>query len=332
MTRTVLKGPAVLLYGGSAANNTFYTESEIVVDVDFETEAIRNQVYGRVTDACMERAVRITTTPMGVWKGGSAAWAARVALLWPHLGAVLGSSIFAATAAAEKTLVVWTKVDGKKYTFHSAGVIKMPSMGLGAKRNLCGAVTWAGLAKLDGSNNLQNWSVDNSLYSVADAAFSDTNFNQTDELRTPYTGAWGAVDGFTSIHTRDGWQIDFDMTTEPDPSDDYGVINYSITDLDFKARCIPLDPTMTQALTSMKLQGSGAARGQLLSSIQSNAALVIGGAEVGYPMVTLYKAQLVPAKFQFGLTTYRNGEFVWKANRYFSAGVGGSLAEIGVTS
>lgn len=312
ITRTIVGGPAIIQYGGTAQANTFYTESDITVDVRHETVDINTSQYGRVDRAVRNVSIEVTCTPTGIWSGGTTNFTDKVALLWPHISTTFGAKLFSATQAAEKTLIIWT-LDGAKYTFQSAAVMRMPSLQLSGERILCGPMTFVCIRELaTTSNYVQAWNVADTMVVESAASFTDSTFAASDILIDTYSAVWGSVTGFTSIETMDGFTVDFNVDMTPQNVDGYGTVDYWITNVTAECRFRPIGPTLSQAIAAMKIQDTGSARGMLMSQIQATN-LVISGSAAGRPKLTLYSAQLTQLPGEFGVDKNRVGECVFEA-------------------
>jgi len=312
ITRTIVGGPAIIQYGGTAQANTFYTEDDITLDVRYDTVDINTSQYGRVDRAVRNVTTEVSCTPTGIWSGGTTNFTDKVALLWPHISTTFGAKLFPATQAAEKPLVIWT-LDGTKYTFQSAAVMQMPSIQLSGERILCGPMRFVCIRELAASTNVvQAWSTADSVVVESSASFTDATFAVSDILIDTYTAAWGSVTGFTSLETIDGFTVDFNTDLSPQTVDGYGIVDYWITNVTAECRCRPIGPTLTNAITAMKIQGSGSARGMLMSAVQASN-LIISGSAAGRPKVTLYSAQLSQLPGEFGVDKTRVGDVVFEA-------------------
>jgi hypothetical protein len=317
MTRDILCGPAVIQYaytqgtapGSVPAVNTIYTQDDIVVTHSLETIPVMTSQFGKVDDVVTDRLIEITCTPAALWQGGSSAFAGRVALLFPHLASSVGAWLFPVTQAAERPLRIWTIPDGKTYEYQSAAITKMPSLRCAAEKQLCGPMTFRCIQELATSTNaIQAWSAATSVLADGTVAFADTSFGYADILQDIYTGAWGSVTGFTAIDTAEGFEFDWDVSFTPIKVDAYGTVNWMLTDAVANCRVQPVGVSVADLIASMKLQGTGAARGQSLAAIQSASSLVVSGSAAGRVKVTLYGAQIKTAPTVYGQTALRIGQ------------------------
>lgn len=292
---SILRGPAVIQFDGQS----FYSRDDITVELGLDTFEVRTSLHGKVDDRVSERIARVRFTPAGEWEA--------LGVLWPYASATIGASVFGAT---DKPLVVQT-ADGKRITFQAAAVTRMPSLTLSATKQIHGEVEFTCI----GTDN-EAWTVTENLVDVRSQAFADTGFDPASIITQPYVGAWGATPPWNSIKSKEGWQVDFDLSLEPVTVDDDGTVDMTFGSLTVTAACRPLGISETQFIDALRLQGTGNARGRSLQANSND--LVISGTGV---VITLRKCQLKTGGMAFGPTTERIAQCQWVVTRQFIGGV-----------
>lgn len=337
LVNSIIRGPAVIYYGVTGAQQTFYTEDSIRLGITLAETPYSNAQYGRMGSRTFEVQVEVTATPNGIWAAGTE-FAARAAMLWPHVSTTyFGGGIFPTTKATQRELVIWSISEGVKYTFHNSSVTKMPQLVLSGMKLMAGSCTWTCLRSLTSGNALAPWSSTGDLIytkSSEDFAASGHPNSSGDELFDIYTAAWGSITGFTGMEAEEAFVFDFGAGLTPKQTDAYGIYDYQIDDVTASCKFVPaVGPTMDQILTALKIQGSGSARGATLQSLNSATSLIVSGSTSGRPKITLTGAQIVGLPATYGVTDNRIGEVTFESSRTF----GGSalvtpvaLASIGV--
>jgi hypothetical protein len=292
---TILRGPAIVQFDGA----TFYTKGDIQANIDLETLEIVASLYGKVDERQMNRTGIVRFEPVGEWES--------LGVLFPYASTLIGASMF---GAVDKPLVIWTQ-DGKKITFASAAVTRMPSIMLSAKKTLLGEMEFATLGP---DNKAWNDAVDK-FVKIEAVAFPASTFSSAAVITQPYTGVWGTAP-WDSIKTVEGWTVDFDLSYDALEVDAEGKIDLTLGALSVSARSQPLGITEQNLADALKIQDASAARGRSLFSVGTD--LVISNTGVS---VTLTKAALKAGGFAFGPTTPRIGELTWVATRTISGGV-----------
>lgn len=300
---TILRGPAVITFGGA----TLYSKSDIELELAIDTFEVTTSIYGRVDERVTDRVTKITFTPDGQWES--------ISVLWPYATMALGDSVFTGT---DRPLVIKTK-EGKTLTFAAAALTKMPSLTLGATRTSMGALEFTCI----GANN-DDWTTASNLVAVASAAFSDATFDPSAIITEPMSAAWGASSPWNAFKTSDGWTIDFDLRLSPVVVDDEGLVDMTFDSLVVTAKATPLGITEANVITALKLQGAGATRGRSLQTGASDLVLTGASGRVIY----VRNAQLTKGPLKFGSGALRVGELTWQATRKFTAGVAAPLFQI----
>ena len=164
---------------------------------------------------------------------------------------------------------------------------------------------------------------------IAAQAFTDASYDETKEFQLAYSAAWGAAP-FDAIETMAGFKFNFDLQTEDDISDSYGIYNKTVTEFGVTGTFSPIGITEAQVLTAMGVQGTGAVRGRRMAAMARDLTLSTG--VEGDPFFTLYNCILTQAPGMHGRTANNMGDLQLVAERKFNAGVVQPLFETGLTA
>jgi hypothetical protein len=307
---TIITGPAIVIFGGG----TFITKEDIKVTTGFDMFDIATSILGKVDERVKERKAEVTITPSGEWEN--------LAVLWPYGAMALGKSIFDGASfggsAGDRTLVIHT-IAGVKLTFAAAAITKMPDIILSATKTLIGAVTFTCIGKDNTS-----WATADSFLKVESSALANpaSTFDPANILTQPYVGAWASP--FDAFSTMAGFNVSFNLKTNPIENDSDGIVDHRFADLAVEAKCQPIGFTEAQLVTALALQSTGAIRGRSQKSVGTD--LVITGTGVS---VTLTKASMRSGQLDFGSAAPRLGEVVFSANRNFTSGSADPLFLVG---
>lgn len=224
------------------------------------------------------------------------------------------------TQVVEQEPLIIHTIAGKVITFHVAAVTVMPEFLGSAVQTPLGSVSFEVFRK----NGIAA-STDDSRYSVSTSAFSfDSSFDPAQIVTQPYEAAWGSSpwDAFSS---KNGFRVSFPISLTPIEDDACGIIGRRLSAVAAEVRGQPTNVSESDALTALKLQGTGAGRGRRI--VGSN--LNLSGTGV---YVRVYGASLVAAPLGFGSQIDRAGEFVWRSARTFTSGVPGPVFLVGTAA
>lgn len=307
---SLVRGPSKNTYNGGVC----FSKEDFEIKIIKDTLPITTSPTGKADERVIEVQVEASITPDGRWTNAVlGAFINPVANMVPGASLLTGSDLpFVASAS-----------DGQIHTINAAAVTKLPDIFLSAKKTMFGSLTVRGYRSL-----ATGWLDANSLYTLATSggSLTDTTWVPQNIVVQPYSATWGAISGFTSFDTQDGWTISFNMETEEIETDSTGKIDVAFKSLEVMAKCVPVGPTATQILTAAKIQGlsgsSGMARGYSLHNDGSGSVtpdLVITGQD-GASIVTLAAANIKTAGYQFGATKLRNGEVGFVSTRKYTTG------------
>jgi len=304
----IVTGPGTVQLG--AAGPVFYDKDGIDAAWEITRGEVLTSVFGKVDEFMDDRLCRIAFTPAGEIAS------ADITALYPHQNPSIGDDIF---GASDTACIVHSKA-GQKVTFHAAAITAMPDLILSPGKTAFGQAQITAILKNEGDP-----ANDDSFYTVAAEAWSDTSFASANVKRLIYSAAWSTI--FTSIITEDGWTLSFDMGVTYRKVDDYGTVKASLESVDVMAKCRPVNLSESDVLDALRLQDTGGARG---TSHRQNKDLVITG--TGSALVaTIKDAALVEGPLRWGSTDLRIGEIGFIGQRAESAGSFGNLFTITVS-
>lgn len=256
---SILRGPAIV----TRDSVTFYFKGGLKVNPRYDLFTIDTDAKGKIDTRVKQILWEITGTPVGMISSGV------LSALFPHTQCNPGESALPAT---DKPLVIHPLNAKEKLTLSNSFVFKMPDLNLGATKTALGQVTWYALG-----NDNEAWSHDDHLYSLADAAFTDTSLAKTTIQTVPFTAVLGALAApWNGIQTKDGWTLSFDTGLEAQEVDDIGIFDWIYTgDASVTAKCKPIGIKVADLLGLMNMQGTGIARG--MSILDKKYDLVLSG-------------------------------------------------------
>lgn len=261
---TYTKGPAVVVFGSDAAKVSLYSEADISIDEKLTTEVEDSDAFGPIKEFVSEREVDISFTPKSILTTSI------LNAIFPYMKAntwKIGDPLF---PQVDVPLAIYG-FDGTIRSYKASAVWKMPSVHLGMKKPQFGEISFKCLGVGDAAwGAVGETGTEGSLSSLTqtggDWDTASDDLDATKLIRDYATLNWGAApfDAFTSV---DGVDIDFNLGTDPDPSDKFGVQNYRITGLDVSAKFAPNGITEAQLAARYLIQGATAARGASLTTM-----------------------------------------------------------------
>lgn len=283
---TIITGPALVTFAGQS----FWSKGDIKLSPINKRFQIETSHFGRVDERFSDKRIEVEFEPSGNFT------TARAAVLWPYGATAVGASIYGAT---DRPLVIW-KRDGTKYQINNASLTQMPNIRMAVDKTTVGPVKFTGLLakNVDPTNAAAYYTVSSGTY-PGDAGFT---------VSTIYTQApsatWGSSP-WAAFYTEAGWEISFSLKLAEQAVDGLGTVDMTLQQIDVSAKAIPVGPTVAQVMTSLQ---SNAALGASLASANN---LVLATATSGSPTVTLNKAALVDAEFMYGNTKKQIGVCEW---------------------
>jgi len=287
----------------------FFTTDTFGIVPEVQTFDIKLEGFTQKDERVSDIPIRVQLTPDGRVNNNL------LAEFFPYQNALPGAS---ACGASDKAFVAHG-ADGALATVLAVCVNQMPEIVFSATRSLFGQLGLVGVL----ANNMDPDDADSRMtYAATGSTFVDSAFSLAAIPTQQYIGAWGAVTGFTAINTREGFKFSAEADLEPCPVDGLGVPDYRVVEVRAMLSCIPVGPTAAQLLTNLKIQGTGARIGRSLNA--DAAAFTLVGAD-GITYLTIPKASLKQAGFQFGKRVLRNGEIGFVATLNHTTGTQGNL-------
>lgn len=291
---TIIAGPAIVTFN----SQTYYSESDIVVNFKRDTFAVKTSLHGTVDTRLTSAMAEITFKPVGALD--------TVAKYIAYAATQVGSMLIDQTTP--KTVVIWGK-DGKKMTWASGFISKLPSFDLSATKTAIGSMTITCFASPSVAlTNAAAWNT------AASASLADTSFDETKILTGAYTAALGSV--FTGLASEDGFTFEPIMSVSMKRVDNFGYVNALLNDLTYAVRFKPVGLTEAELWAALKLQDTSAIVPG--ASVCSADDLVISAGAVSF---TLADAGIVSAVTQYGLESLRLGEVAFVNRKTFTTGV-----------
>jgi hypothetical protein len=297
---------------GYAAFNghNFFTRDDINIAHMPVWERVNTSNFGPVDSFKKGNVLKIPLRLWGAWENLSD--------LFPSylMNPIPGTRIFGTSDAA-------LTVQGRNndlITYSNARLTRLANLYLGVDSDLFAAdVEFTALLKNNANPEDANsyHTRGSNSYSEVTAAFAKTNWK-----RTRFTGAWGAISGFTAMTPKLGVNISWDIGLDEDPVDGLGVVDMLVQYMVGQAKCIPIGPSLAQVKTNSQEE---AFNGILASTISGD--LVWTGANSG-PVVTLKNAYLKGNNLVFSPKLLRIGELTWETTRAFSTGTPAVVASV----
>jgi hypothetical protein len=313
LDRTLLKrGPAVVTYGGA----TLYTNADILARFGPVWNPVNTSMYGQVDKFIKDRVYKVPLRLWGAWEN--------LSVLFPSyaLTPQAGASIFGATATP---LVILAR-NGDQITYQNAQITKLANLYLGVDSDIFAAdVEFTCIIGNSSGSTMYNPEDANAYYATATGqAYADSAFAKTNYKRVRFTGAWGALAGFSAIIPQKGFQIGWELDAKPLTCDGLGTVDFTIGEnvLQGTCRCIPIQPTMAQ------LEAQVAAQGVPLGTLLSNTSADLTLTGNDGPVLVLKGAAISEHGYAFGIEPLRQGEVTWTTTRGFTANLPDGIATV----
>jgi len=293
----------------------------IKAGIEQEALPVGSGFHGQMTHVQGGVVAKIGLTPFDNWGA--------LATLFPsYLGVSVGATAGAlaigthphnVSGGADLPGVIWTP-DGRSYTFPRVAVTKHPDLHLGVDKALFGPMELTGLVatgKAMGSAG--------AFYTIVASGAADPGgqMTLTDFQRGAWTGVWGTSAGFGGdatpypIEAEDEWVITSEIKYSALPVQKV-VRAFKLDSVKFMARVRPYGPTHANIDAAIAINASRLLGSQIANS--TTAADLVLTNQNG-KTITLKKADVVGAGFEFGGTKLGNGEIGFLNTMQFTAGV-----------
>lgn len=282
-------GPCKLTLGSTV----IYTEGNVQLEPTFNNRAIPSAVTGDHDDVTVDLTWKIRFTPKSVWSSD-------------YRAALIPSAYYSATLAGTRLIGATTKnltvtgSDGEQFIFARAAITRLPELYLGLGASLWGEVEMTAFIG------------DGKTPDEEEAFFQyDTGitWSQSDFPTAHQEGlcklAWGAVTGWTSVFSEDGFRLTHELKLEPVKQ---GNITVDMKIMSYRGMLgfRPQGPTTAQLNTAAgtAVVGGGAGIGSRLSGRAHDAVVTGNGISV-----TLKNASVHRGRFNFDNKLNRHDEW-----------------------
>ena len=270
---------------------SIYFEGGVKITPKPTWRALPSSVAGEQDDTLVDLVYEITGTPMAVWTANYRTVLLPAAL---HGFSTTGSRLI---GAVNRTVSV-VGSDSNGFDFTRAILTKMPEVNLGLGLSLFGECTWT--AYIGQGNALTD---PNAFYIPNTTAWSQADYPTTHEEEM-FTGAWGAVTGFSNMFSEAGFKLTHESKLDPVKQGNV-TVDHRINGYRGMMAFLPQQPTTAQLKAALAMDGTGGGLGTRRSA---NAAdLVVSGGSGA--SVTLKSSAPRTGTFIFDNKVNRHGEF-----------------------
>jgi hypothetical protein len=290
-------------------------EGKIVLSLNETTADYAAGQWGHIGEQPTDQIVDLTFKPFDQWILLPALFPAYLgcdtsAIAGGAAAALkVGTRPHAATVATGTHCKVWTW-DGRLYDIVRAAIVGIPSLHLGTARALFGDAKIVGLPDLSVAMGSSGYLITANAITESGGTDPDISFSMASFVREAWTGAWGAVTGFTAIQAEEEWTIE--TTAQFSPLKVQGrTLSMQFDSIKFMAKCRPFGPTHTQIVGAVgaHLQGQRLGAHDLVLTSSASA-----------KTITLNNSEIKGAGFDFGGTVLGTGEIGFVQEMQFSAG------------
>lgn len=262
-------GPAIITWNGYV----YYFKDGIKSSLQRETWEESNDFGGTFDTRAKSQKTVISGRPAGMVNQLTAT--SGKSAIFPYKLAQVGSSIFG-TVASPLPLVIQTQFGGasntgQTITFVRGGMSKFSPVNLKSQESLYGDLEFTCLGiPTAASTGAGAWNA------IADAAFADTSYDDTQIISDIYVSAFGSSP-YNAMGSHNGYEIDVPLKLNTVMSDDYGITDMVIDSIGpATAKFAPSNLTEAQIWTLINAQGAGYIQpGMSLS--KAGTSLVISG-------------------------------------------------------
>jgi hypothetical protein len=299
---SIITGPAIALFGGFV----YYTEDDIILDLDRATWQRLTAMFGPIDEHLISQITTAKFKPVGALD--------TVSKYLPYALSQIGSLLF----TGSNSLVLWSKSEGKKYSWTNAAILDAPEMTFSPLTSLFSGPMMFGMLG-DPAKALTDAAAWNAMTT---AVFADTSFDQTKLISARYTAALGSLASpFNAIESEDGFKFKVQYNVLPKKIANWGQVNALlggiVADVRFKPVGIGTEDVFWSTL--MQLQGATAILpGDSLSSALQD--FVITGSSGGAGL-TINKVGPNKGGTAYGLQPLRYGEVAMVAKKTWTDGV-----------
>lgn len=305
-------GPAIVKIG----TKLIFTKDDITVTPEITFTENETSIHGKTSSHFNTVQHNIEVTPAAMVTAD-----ALQLLFQAYANLQLGSRLYSPTS---DSVIIWTQA-GMQHEYKMGALTSLCGLNFSTTSQLFdGSVTYTAIGDVS-----EPISTPDHYVAIAAEAFTAAAYDETKEFQLAYNAAWGAAP-FDSIESQAGFKFAFDLQTEDDISDRYGIYNKTVTGFGVTGTFSPIGISEAQILTAMGIQGTGAVRGRRLGAMARDLTLTTG--VEGDPYFKLFNCALTQAPSMHGRTANNMGDLQLVAQRKFTAGVVQPLFEIGLTA
>lgn len=299
---TIIRGPGVCKTGSVI----MHSAGGISCDFTVETVPVPTDIFGEVDRLVSSRYCQTSLVPTGALNAGL------IALLYPYQTPDIGASFL---GAADVPFLIQSKA-GQLLTLVNYGIWQPPTLRLAAA-----APAFSGPAQFrhliaDGAES----DVAASYYTIAPTAYQAATYPPAADTITG--GAVTAAVGATAVKSTAGFELAVQLGWEPVPSDNDGVVDYTLSSVAASITFQPAAGTEAALLALMPAGGVGssAASGNEFTVSRSDGLAC-----------SIHNAHLLQGPLRWGNVTLRQGQLAFAAIAKQNAGVPGAVYTVTYT-
>lgn len=298
------RSPAIVTINGA----TLFMRDDLMTKHNPVWVPEKCSIHGQVDKSKKDLVIKHNLLLFGLWQSLSAIFPSYL------LNPTVGTNIF---GTSDNAMVVQGR-NTDRITYPNSQVTKLAELYCGVDSELfAAAVEVTSLIKNNANPE------DTAAYFTRDTnAYSETTFSMANFKRVRFTGAWGAITGFTSFVPQKGFRVSWAADLKPDTVDGLGTVSMYVGDGSVVGSCrgIPIGPTGAQVDTA---QAVAAAHGTLLSA--NSADLTLAGSGIS---IVLKNAGMVESSVAWGADPLRVNEVGWETTRGMTAGVAQAVSTL----
>lgn len=291
---------------------TFWTRHDLMIPLNQTLKEQVSSMYGRVTHTREGRKIEFELPLYGFWDN--------LPILFPAylLDFTYGARIF---GTVDTPMTILAR-NGDEIVIANCQLVGISNLKLAANQQIfSGNFKFVALI----GNNQAPTSANAYYTRSTGVAYAEGNFPETDPMFLTWTGAWGALVGFTTIYTEAGWEVAWEIATKDDVVDGVGPIDQFVEKCWLTASCIPVGPTRAQLDAQFDFQGANADVGADAAA-GAVADLILSA---GTHSLTIHNAMIEKTQDVYAPFKKRQGETLWTpANRTFTTGAPQALAAV----
>jgi hypothetical protein len=296
-----IQGPAIITFGAQV----FYSQEDVTVNLKRESFNPKGAFSGPVGERHKSSMFDISFTPIG-----QNPLAAGMVKYFPFTPANIGSSIL--TGA----LIVQSISQGKTWTFHHAGVSKLPDLMLHPLKTLFGQMSFSAIGVAATAPTDAAF-----MSTQATLAFTDATYDPDKIITEQYTAAWGLTP-YDSMGSHDGFTIRQNMGVKNLESADRGITDVILESLGAEVEFAPSNLTRAEVDTLLAFQDTGVILPGAAYAAAANDMVITGDTKLVVTVVDVGPKE-GSFKHQLGENEIQSIKFVNKLK--YTAGVGQRL-------